>query len=105
MVELQAAGVQVLTVNANVQRDPGQIIAASQVIISVVDSQPVPPVDSTIAAHNASAAMAAEQSARTTAKQNTVAAAAKLRAFYKVTVGLTDEEIDDSKILDHLESK
>ncbi|MCH7662566.1 MAG: hypothetical protein IH859_01685 [Chloroflexi bacterium] len=100
MAELQSAGVQVITVNGDVQREPGQIIAASQVTISVPDSQPVPPVDSAVAAHNPSATMAAERTVRLRISQNTISAAAKLRIFYIDTVGLTDEEIDDSNILE-----
>lgn len=102
MAELQFAGVQVITVNGDVQREPGQIIAASQVIVSVPNSQSNSQVEDIVAAHDSQSAMTAERAVRLRISQNTTSAAAKLRIFYKDTVGLTDEEIDDSNVLENI---
>lgn len=102
MAELQQAGVQVITINGNADREPGEIASASAVVVSIPDGQASTPVDKTVADHDAQAAMAAENAKRQQIEQNTRAAGTKIRAFYKDTVGLTDEEIDDSNLLEML---
>jgi hypothetical protein len=102
MEELQLAGVQVGTINGNAQREPGEIVPATEVIISVPAGQANTPVDDVVATHDAQAAMAAERVRRQRIEQNTFSAGTKLRAFYKETVELTDEEIDDANLLEML---
>lgn len=104
MGELQVAGVQVITVNGNADRQPGEIVPAMQVVISIPDEQAVVPVDKAVGAHDAQVAMAIERAKRQRIAQNTGAVGTKLRAFYKETLGLTDEEIDDANLLERLKT-
>jgi hypothetical protein len=102
MDELQLAGVQVITIYGNVEREPGEIILAAEVKISIPDEQTNKPVDDVVAVHDAPAAMAAERATRLRIEQNAASVGEKMRAFYKDTVGLTDEEIDDANLLEML---
>lgn len=100
MEELQQAGVQVITIHGNADREPGEIVPATQVVISIPDGQANAPVDKAVAAHDAQAAMTIESAKRQRIEQNTTSVGLKIRAFYKETVGLTDEEIDDANLLE-----
>ena len=99
MVELQSAGIEVATVYGNTSRETQQIIPARSVTVIVPDEQAESEVAAVVDAHDVGSALKAEADKRKQIAQNKQAAAAKLRAFYLDTVGLTIEEIEDSNII------
>ena len=83
-----------ITIYGNVHREPGEIIPATEVIITVPDDADKSVIEDIIKAHDAVVAMDSERTKRTLAASNSISAKEKLRQFYKDTIGLTDDETD-----------